>query len=61
MKVLAVSEQAIVVCNVYMIHDMKPPDVSSFLKPKKIQSSTYWTQIEQKVKRYEILEGQVVM
>ena len=35
MKVLAVSEQAIVVCNVYMIHDMKPPDVSSFLKPKK--------------------------
>ena len=35
MKVLAVPEQAIVVCNVYMIHDMKPPDVSSFLKPKK--------------------------
>ena len=33
-------EQAIVVCNVYMIHNMKPLDVSSMLKPKKkIQKS----------------------
>ena len=36
--VLAIPEQAIVICNGYMIHIMKPLDVSSMLKPKKIQS-----------------------
>ena len=53
--VLAVPEQAIVVCNDYMIHIMKPLDVTSMLKPKKIKSpksnlahfGTFWTQIEQ--------------
>ena len=52
--VLAIPEQAIVICNGYMIHIMKPLDVSSMLKPKKIQSpmsnvqfGTFWTQIEQ--------------
>ena len=36
--VLAVPEQAIVVCSGYMMHIMRPIDVSSMLKPKKIQS-----------------------
>ena len=31
LEVLAVPEQAIVVCNVYMIHNMKALDVSSML------------------------------
>ena len=35
--VLAVPEQAIVVCNGYMIHNMNPLDVSSMFKSKKIQ------------------------
>ena len=33
--VLAVPEQAIVVCSGYMIHIMKTLDVSSMIKPKK--------------------------
>ena len=48
--ILAVLEQATVVCNGYMIHNMKPIDVSSMLKPKKnpkVQFGTLWTQIEQ--------------
>ena len=50
--VLAVPDQAIVVYNGYMIHIMKPLDVSSMLKPKKnlkskVQFGTFWTQIEQ--------------
>ena len=35
-QVLAAPEQAMVVCNGYMIHNMKPLDVNSMLKPKKI-------------------------
>ena len=47
--ILAVPEQALVVCSGYMIHIMKPLDVSSMLKPKKskVQLGTFWTQIEQ--------------
>ena len=51
--VLVVPEQAIVVCNGCMIHNMKPLDVGSMLKSKKkiqnpkVQFGTFWTQIEQ--------------
>ena len=37
--VLGVSEPAMVFRNGCMIHNMKPQDVSSLLKPKKIQKS----------------------
>ena len=35
--VLVVPEKAMLVCNGYIIHNMKPLDVSSMLKPKKTQ------------------------
>ena len=34
------------VCNGYMIHNMKPLNTSSMLKPQ-IQFGTFWTQIEE--------------
>ena len=51
-QVLAVPEQAIVVFKLQMIHIMKPLDVSSMLKAKKISKFKvlfimFWTQIEQ--------------
>ena len=50
--VLAVPEQTIVVCNGYMMNNMKPLDVSFMLKQKKsknpkVQFGTFWTQIVQ--------------
>ena len=53
-QVLAAPEQAMVVCNGYMIiiYNMKPLDASFMLKPNKIQNpkvqfGTFWTQIVQ--------------
>ena len=60
-NILAVPEQALVFCSGFMIHIMKPLDVSSMLKPKKnpkskVQFGTFWTQIEQ-TSHCDLMEG----